>query len=101
MGLLGTTVVIFLYATLLYAIFRTALQTKDLFEKYVVSGIGCWLLVQIFINLATDVGIFPVVGVTLPFLSYGGSSLIANFLGIAFVLKVARRHMASVDEESR
>lgn len=101
LGLLGTTVVIFLYATLLYAIFRTALQTKDLFEKYVVSGIGCWLLVQIFINLATDVGIFPVVGVTLPFLSYGGSSLIANFLGIAFVLKVARRHMASVDGESR
>ena len=42
-------------------------------------------------NVASDIGIFPVVGVTLPFISYGGSSLIANFLGIAFVLNVLRQ----------
>ena len=42
-------------------------------------------------NVASDIGIFPVVGVTLPFISYGGSSLIANFLGIALVLNVLRR----------
>jgi cell division protein FtsW len=43
------------------------------------------------VNIASDIGVFPVVGVTLPFISYGGSSLIANFLAIAFVINVLRR----------
>jgi cell division protein FtsW len=91
MGLLGTLVVLILYGVLLFAIFRVAIQTKDSFAKYAVTGIGCWLILQILVNLLTDVGIIPVIGVTLPFISYGGSSLVANFLGIAFVLNVARQ----------
>ena len=91
MGLIGTVAVIALYAILIFAIFRVAIQTKDSFSKYAVTGIGCWLILQILVNLLTDVGLVPVIGVTLPFISYGGSSLIANFLGIAFVLNVARR----------
>ncbi len=91
MGLLGTLVVLILYGVLLFAIFRVAIQTKDSFSKYAVTGIGCWLILQILVNLLTDVGIIPVIGVTLPFISYGGSSLVANFLGIAFVLNVARQ----------
>jgi cell division protein FtsW len=91
LGLLGTLTVVFLFATLIYAIFRVAITTKDLFQKYVVTGIGCWIILQVLVNLMTVVGIIPVIGVTLPFISYGGSSLVANCLAIAFVLNVARR----------
>jgi cell division protein FtsW len=91
LGLLGTLTVVFLFATLIFAIFRVAINTKDLFQKYVVTGIGCWMILQVLVNLMTVVGIIPVIGVTLPFISYGGSSLVANCLAIAFVLNIARR----------
>ncbi|CAB4713962.1 unannotated protein [freshwater metagenome] len=91
LGLLGTLTVVFLFAILIYAIFRVAITTKDTFQKYVVTGIGCWIILQVLVNLMTVVGIVPVIGVTLPFISYGGSSLIANCLALSFVLNVARR----------
>jgi cell division protein FtsW len=91
LGLIGTLLVLSLFGALLYGIFRTALHTKDSFSRYTCAGVGAWLLFQITVNIASDIGIFPVVGVTLPFISYGGSSLIANFLGIALVLNVLRR----------
>jgi len=94
MGLLGTVLVVLTYGTLIYAIFRVAINTKQLFEKFAVAGVACWILLQVLINLFTNVGIVPVIGVTLPFISYGGSSLWASYLGIAFVLNVARRDPA-------
>ncbi len=91
LGLLGTMTVIALFGILIFAIFRVAINTKDLFQKYVVTGIGCWIILQVLVNLMTDVGIVPVIGVTLPFISYGGSSLIANCIALSFVLNVASR----------
>lgn len=90
-GLLGTLTIVILFAILIFAIFRISITTKDSFSKYAVAGIGCWFTFQVLINLGTNVGIFPVIGVTLPFISYGGSSLVANFIAVAFVLNVARR----------
>jgi cell division protein FtsW len=94
LGLIGTIVVICLYAALIYAIYRTAMNTRDLFDRYACAGIATWLLMQVLINVGSAIGVLPVVGVTLPFISYGGSSLIANFLGIGFVLHVARKEPA-------
>ena len=91
LGLLGTMTVIALFGILIFAIFRVAINTQDLFQKYVVTGIGCWIILQVLVNLMTDVGIVPVIGVTLPFISYGGSSLIANCIALSFVLNVASR----------
>ena len=91
LGLLGTLAVLILYAALIYGIFRTAMQTRDLFSRYACAGVGGWLMMQVIINIGSVVGVLPVVGVTLPFISYGGSSLIANFLAIGYVLNVARR----------
>lgn len=91
LGLLGTLVVLMLFAALIYGIFRVALKTKDTFSRYAVAGIACWFLVQVIVNIASVTSLLPVIGVTLPFISYGGSSLIANFLAIGFVLGVARR----------
>ena len=94
MGLLGTLLVVSTFAVLLYAIFRTALDTKDLFAKFAVTGVGCWILIQVIFNLSSVIGIFPVVGVTLPFISYGGSSIIAMFIGISYVINVSRQNIA-------
>ncbi|CAB4702690.1 unannotated protein [freshwater metagenome] len=91
LGLLGTMTVIGLFGVMIFGIFRIAINTKDLFQKYVVTGIGCWIILQVLVNLMTDVGIVPVIGVTLPFISYGGSSLVANCLALSFVLNVASR----------
>ncbi|MEN9324937.1 MAG: hypothetical protein RL414_691 [Actinomycetota bacterium] len=92
LGLLGTLLVLSLFAALIYGIFRTALHCEDLFTRYVCGGVGAWLLFQVLVNVASAIGVFPVVGVTLPFMSYGGSSLIANLLAISFVLNVLRRN---------
>ena len=94
LGLIGTIVVVALYAALIYGIYRTALSTKSLFDRYACAGIATWILMQAIINIGSAIGVLPVVGVTLPFISYGGSSLIANFLGIGFVLNVARKDPA-------
>jgi cell division protein FtsW len=91
LGLLGTLVVLILFIALIYGIFRTAMQTRDLFSRYACAGIGAWMMMQVIINVGSVIGVLPVVGVTLPFISYGGSSLIANFLAIGFVLNVSRR----------
>ena len=77
---------------MIYAIYRTAIQSKDLFFRFACAGIGSWMLIQVVVNVGSDIGLFPVVGVTLPFISYGGSSLIADFLAMGFVLNAIRRN---------
>ena len=87
--MLGTMLVVCLSAAMIWGIFRTAIKAKDPFQKFVVAGIGCWFTLQFLTNIATNVSLAPVIGVTLPFISYGGSSIIANLIAIGFVLKVA------------
>ena len=89
MGLLGTLIVISLYVVLLLAIFRVAIRARDLFQKFTVAGIGFCLIMQIVTNIATNIGLAPVIGVTLPLISYGGSSIIANLIALGFVFKIA------------
>ncbi len=91
LGLLGTLTVLALFAILIIAIFRTSLRATNSFDKYVTSGIACWLTIQVLLNIGTVISMLPVVGVTLPFISFGGSSLIATFLGIGYVLGVLKR----------
>jgi cell division protein FtsW len=98
LGLLGTLAVLSLYALLILAIFRVALRTTKLFDKYVLVGIGSWFAIQIIMNIGSVISMMPVVGVTLPFISYGGSSLIASFLGIGYVLGVLRRDPVVAEE---
>lgn len=91
LGLLGTLLVLALYAALIYSILRVALKTKDDFSRYVTAGVACWLIAQITINVGSATSLVPVIGVTLPLISYGGSSLLANLIAIGYVLGVARR----------
>jgi cell division protein FtsW len=91
LGLLGSLLVLGLYSALIYAIVRVALKTKDNFSRYATAAIACWFIAQVAINIGSATSLVPVIGVTLPFISYGGSSLLANLLAVGFVLGVARR----------
>lgn len=91
LGLLGTLTVLVLFTVLIIAIFKTSLRTTNSFDRYATAGIACWLAIQVLFNVGTVVSLLPVVGVTLPFISFGGSSLISTFLGIGYVLGVLKR----------
>ena len=91
LGLLGTLVVLVLLAALIFSIFKISLRCKDPMSRYVGSGIGCWIAVQTVLNVGSATSVLPVVGVTLPFVSYGGSALISLYLGLGYVFGSALR----------
>lgn len=91
LGLLGTLAVLILFVLLILGVFRVALRADNSFERYTCAGIGCWFAFQVILNIGTVISVMPVVGVTLPFISYGGSSLLSTFIAIGFVLGVLRR----------
>ena len=98
LGLFGTLSTLLLISVLIFSIFKIALRAADPMVRYVSSGIGCWIAVQSILNIGSAISILPVVGVTLPLVSYGGSALIATYLGIAFVIGAARRDPAIYKE---
>jgi cell division protein FtsW len=91
LGLFGTLSTLALLTILIFSIFRIALRTKDSMVRYVSSGIGCWIAIQVILNIGSTLSVLPVVGVTLPLVSYGGSALVATYMGIGFVIGAARR----------
>jgi cell division protein FtsW len=91
LGLFGTLATLFLISILLFSIFKIAMRAHDPMVKYTAAGIGCWIGIQTILNVGSTISVLPVVGVTLPFVSYGGSSLIATYMAIGFVLGAARR----------
>lgn len=91
LGLLGTLTVLGLFAALSIGIFRVAFGTDDQFTRLVCIGIIAWLSGQAFINIGMVIGLLPVVGVPLPFISYGGSALTITLLAVGVVLNFARR----------
>jgi cell division protein FtsW len=91
LGLLGTVGVLVLLGTLVYSIFRIALRAKDPFSRYVCAGIAIWIGIQSILNIGTAISVLPVVGVTLPLVSYGGSALLTTICALGFVAGVALR----------
>jgi cell division protein FtsW len=69
--------------------FMIAQKASNNFEKYVATGITTWLVIQAFINISVNTALLPVTGITLPFVSYGGSSLVASLIGIAILLNIS------------
>lgn len=91
LGLLGTIGVLLLIGALVYSIFRIALRAADPFSRYVSAGIGIWIGIQAILNIGTAISVLPVVGVTLPLVSYGGSALLTTICALGFVAGVALR----------
>lgn len=91
LGLFGTLATLMLLSLLIFSIFKLALRSQEPMVRYVSSGIGCWIAIQTILNIGSAISVLPVVGVTLPLVSYGGSALVATYMGIGFVLGAARR----------
>ena len=90
-GLLGTTIVLAAFFMIAWAGIKIAISTRDAFSRYAVAGVTIWIIAQASINIGSVTGVFPVVGLPLPLVSYGGSALISSMVGLAFILGVARR----------
>lgn len=91
LGLIGTLFVLVLLITLIYSIFRIALRAQEPMVRFACAGIACWITVQAFLNIGSATSVLPVVGVTLPLVSYGGSALVATICALGFVAGAALR----------
>jgi cell division protein FtsW len=89
-GFVGAALVIGLFVLLAYAGIRTALRAPDTFGALLAAGITAWLCFQAFINIAVVVALLPVTGITLPFISAGGSSLLVSFAAAGVLLSISR-----------
>lgn len=91
LGLIGATMVILAFVGVAWFGWRTAMAAPDRFGMLLAAGITTWISFQAFINIGVSLGVLPISGVTLPFVSIGGSSLVATMLGMGIVLNVARQ----------
>ena len=89
-GLLGAGLVVVLFLAFGYLGIRTSLGAPDTFGALLAAGITAWICIQAFINMAVVVGLIPVTGIPLPFVSAGGSSLVVSFAAVGILLSVSR-----------
>jgi cell division protein FtsW len=89
-GLIGGAIVVALFVVLAYAGIRTALAAPDTFGALLAAGITAWLCIQAFINIGVVVTLIPVTGITLPFISAGGSSLTISLAAVGILLSISR-----------
>ena len=89
-GIVGTIFVVFMFSFIIYRGIKIALRTKDSFAKYLAFGMSFQLAFQALMNLMVVIGMIPVTGVTLPFLSYGGSSLLITLASMGIILNISR-----------
>ena len=91
LGFVGCAIVIFLFFFLIYKLINIAKRARSEFESLIVIGIAATFLFQIIINIFMTVGLGPVTGIPLPFMSYGRTALVINFISIGFVLSILKR----------
>jgi cell division protein FtsW len=91
LGLLGSLVVVLLFAIFLWRGFRTAVRTEDMFGRFLAVGITSMVVVQAFINISVVLGLMPTKGIPLPFISYGGSSLFVTLACVGVLLNITKR----------
>ena len=90
-GMVGACVLVALYILLLGRLFYLALRVQDSYGSYLIIGVASMLLFHIVENICMVIGLLPVTGIPLPFMSYGGSNMITNMLGIGLVMNVVMR----------
>ncbi len=106
LGFFRLLIILAMYAILVYRGFRIAENAPDRFGFLVASGITVWIATQALINITVNIGIFPLTGLTLPFISYGGSSLLALLTGVGILLNISAHsteeaHLARRTQQKR
>ncbi|MHC5268454.1 FtsW/RodA/SpoVE family cell cycle protein [Enterococcus sp. LJL98] len=94
-GFVGSTLVILLYFMLIYRMIRVCFDTNNEFYAYVATGIIMMILFHVFENIGANIGLLPLTGIPLPFISQGGSALLSNMIGIGLILSM--RYQAEVE----
>lgn len=94
-GFIGTVILTALYWLLIYRGFKVAQQSPDKFGQVLAAGISVWFALQTFVNLGAMVGMVPMTGVTLPFISYGGSSLVVMMAAFGILLNISKQSVSS------
>ena len=103
-GLIGVGFLICLYLWILFRCFRIgrkAIENSKVFGGLIAYGVGIWIVLQAIINMGVNLGLFPTKGLTLPFMSYGGSSVLLLSIAIALVFRVdyETRYYEAEEEE--
>lgn len=93
-GLVGAGAMVFLFLSMLIRMVTLSMRAQDAFGSYLIVGVMSMMLFHIFENIGMVIGLMPVTGIPLPFVSYGGSNYITNILGIGLVINVAMRSRA-------
>ena len=91
LGFIGAVAIILLLGVLLWRATRIAMRATDLFGRLVATGVAVWIAFQAFENIGMNLGITPVTGVPLPFVSYGGTSMFASWIAVGLLLNVHLR----------
>ena len=91
-GFLGALVLLTLFGVLLLRVIRAAHLARDSFGTYLAFGIATMIFFQVVVNVGMNLGVMPVVGIPLPFISYGGSSMLTNMAAIGIVQSILRHH---------
>ena len=103
LGFVGVTVVLALFALFIYRAFavgREAMMREKYFASLTAQGIGVWLSVQALINMGVNMGVLPTKGLTLPFMSYGGTGIVVNCIAVAVLLRIDAENRASSSKVS-
>jgi rod shape determining protein RodA len=92
LGFIGTMLVFFLFTLIAWRLLRAAVLAPDRFGRLLVVGVGVILYVPLLVNVGMNIGLLPVTGLPLPFISYGGTALVTYMTALGLVESVAMRH---------
>ena len=102
-GFVGGSFLIFVYFVLVYNMIKIVYDTKNEFYAYIATGVIMMIVFHVLENIGMNIGLLPVTGIPLPFVSQGGSSLLGNMMGIGLIMSMRfhhRSYMFSGDGES-
>ena len=91
-GFFGASAVIILFFMLIYNMTKIGLETKNEYNTYICVGVICMLTFHVFENIGMTIGLLPITGIPLPFLSYGGSSLLGNMMAMGLIFSIRYHH---------
>lgn len=91
-GFVGGILLILLYLLLIYLMIRVTFDTKNEFYAYISTGVIMMILFHVFENIGMNIGLLPLTGIPLPFISAGGSSLVGNLIGIGMIMSMRYHH---------
>jgi rod shape determining protein RodA len=97
LGFVGTITIVVLLGIVIVRAIRIAARTDDLFGMLIASGVAIWFAFQSFVNIGMTIGIMPITGLPLPFVSYGGSAVFADMIAIGMLQSVRRHHSVFTD----